>query len=100
MNDANYSVLVALLPFLFFFVWLLFLQREGARKLPRYMILLGFAVLVPLTICLLLFGFVLAAESPPDAMLSDAPVVAAPIVAPPIVVEPAAPEMPPPQVPQ
>jgi hypothetical protein len=90
MTDASspgFSILVALLPFLFFFLWLAFFQRGAPPKIPRYELLLGFAVAVPLGICLLVFGFVFAANSPPDAILPEAPIVV-----------PAAPEVPPPQV--
>src|ERR1022692_2089595 len=53
MND---SIFVVLLPFFFFFLLLVFFQQRGAwPKVPRYIILLGFAVVVPSTICLLLF---------------------------------------------
>lgn len=90
MNDSSspeFSVLVALLPFVFFFMWLAFFQRQAPQKIPTYKLVVGFAVAIPLGICLLLFGFVFAAESPP----------AIPIIAP--VVEPAAPLMAPPIIP-
>ena len=92
MSDSSspeFSVLVALLPFVFFFFWLALFQRDAAPKIPRYKLILGFAVAIPLCICLLVFGFVFAAESPPDAILPKPPIV-----------EPAASQLPRPQVPQ
>jgi hypothetical protein len=74
------DVFVVLLPFLFFFFWLVFLQRKAPAKIPRYKIILGFAVVVPLTICLLVLIFVLALHSPSGQMPPEA-----------LVVEPAAP---------
>jgi hypothetical protein len=59
MND----VFVVLLPFLFFFLWLAFFQRDPP-KIPRYKLILGFAVVIPLTICLLVFIFILPAIMP------------------------------------
>jgi hypothetical protein len=91
MNDANstgFSVLVVLLPFMVFFFWLAFFRRD-APKVPKYKIILGFVVLVPLTICLLVIGFVFAAKNPADAILPEAPIV-----------EPAAREVPQPHVPR
>src|SRR5437868_688631 len=62
MSDASstgFSVLVGLLPFLFFFLFLAFQVRNprasDAPKVSMYKVVLGFGVLLPVTLCLLLF---------------------------------------------